>query len=209
MTGPPRPSRPPRAVAGCWAVSVTTGAFLLAINPAPPAREPAALSPYSLAAYLRRVAGPDARDVRVNSFYGSGRDGAWQFVAHLTWLDPNGSVRGGSTALPVLAGRASLQSTFDDARLQREQQVGWTAPELDRVLDQVDGVSDPLVMLELEIDADGSGEVVACAAPSEGPAACQTRSRNGDRTARFTSALTDTPTDGPLAIRRTAEANAQ
>ena len=196
-----RPQTAPRVVVGCWAASLAVGSVLIAIGPAAPAREPLELSPYSLAAYLERVAGPEAREIRVNSFYGSGHGGGWQFVAHLTWVDGSGQVRGGTTSLPQLAGADAIVSNFDVARLKREQAIGWTLRDLDGVLDQVEDVNAVLAMLELEIDASGAGDVLYChAAVAE--ARCEARSRVGRRTRQFEELLTDEPLRGPLAVQR-------
>ena len=54
----PRPHTAPALVAGCWTLSVLTGATLVAIGPTESRPEPDSLSPYSLAAYLRGVADP-------------------------------------------------------------------------------------------------------------------------------------------------------
>ena len=101
-------TRLPRLIAGSWTASVLTGAALLALGAHPARPEPDALSPYSLAAYLRRLAGPAATDIRINGVYGSGHHGAWQFVAALTWRTPEGTITGGTTSLPQLAGAPTL-----------------------------------------------------------------------------------------------------
>jgi hypothetical protein len=180
---------------------VAAGAVLLAVGPVAPAREPAELSPYSLAAYLQRVAGPGARDVRVNGFYGSGHSGAWQFVAHLTWRDATGAVRGGTTNLPQLAGSEALISAAEPDRLTREQAHGWTLNAVDDVLDRLDAVSSRLAMVELEIDSSGHGDVLFCRAPAS-HARCETRSSSGHRVAAFRARLVDEPLSGALSVHR-------
>jgi hypothetical protein len=203
MTAAPRPARAPALIAGCWAVSVVTGAGLLAVGPVAPRPEPAELSPYSLAAYLTRVAGPDARDIRVNGVYGSGHDGAWQFTAHLSWRDAGGTVRGGTTTLPQLAGSDPLQTDLADDRLQAEQDVGWSLSDLDAALDQLTGLSDPLAMVELEILPDGTGDVTSCHSAASGAAAgCRTVSREGEFGPSFTDALSDSPLADALSVQR-------
>lgn len=203
MSAAPRPTRAPALVAGCWSLSVVAGAALLAVGPVAPRPEPVELSPYSLAAYLTRVAGPDARDVRVNGVYGSGHDGAWQFTAHLTWLDADGGVRGGTTTLPQLAGTDALQSELADERLQAEQDIGWSLSDLDAALDLLTGVSDPLAMLELEILPDRSGEVTSCHSNAAGaPARCRSVTRDGERGPPFTDALADSPLADALSVQR-------
>lgn len=203
MTPAPRPVRAPALVAGCWALSVTSGAALLAVGPTSPRPEPAALSPYSLAAYLQRVAPPGGRDVRVNGVYGSGHDGAWQFTAHLTWHDPTGVVRGGATTLPQLAGSPPLRTSFDTARLQAEQDIGWTLDELDAALDRLSGVNDPLAMLELEILPQQPDEVLSCHSNNGAPAACRSQGRDGEAGQPFADMLADDPAAGALSVRRT------
>lgn len=196
-----RPHRAPGPVIACWAGSLVAGAALLAVGPVAPAREPKELSPYSLAAYLERVAGPAARDVRVNGIYGSGHSGGWQFVAHLTWLDATGTVRGGTTNLPLLAGAEPLVSTAHPDRLIVEQQHGWTLNAIDKALDTLDAVSAPLAMVELEIDAAGDGEVLFCHGSSV-EADCETRSKSARRTSDFADRLTDTPDLAAVSVRQ-------
>lgn len=203
MTLSPRPTRAPVLIAGCWALSVVAGAALLAIGPNEPRPEPDALSPYSLAAYLQRLAGPDADDIRVNGVYGSGHDGAWQFTAHLSWHGPTGTVRGGTITLPQQAGSAALDSDFSVERLEAEQDIGWTLTDLDAALDTLIGVSDPLAMLELEIQPDGTGNIVSCHSHPDQTATCETRSRTGKAGPAFTDTLTDTPAAGALSVQRT------
>jgi hypothetical protein len=190
-------------VAGCWSLSVVAGAALLAVGPTAPRPEPAELSPYSLAAYLTRVAGPDAQQVRVNGVYGSGHSGAWQFTAHLSWRDADGAVQGGTTELPGLAGNPALQSDFDSERLQVEQEIGWSMSDLDRALDRLSGVNDRLAMLELEIRGDGSGDVIACrSAGTEQAGTCRSVDRNARTGERFAARLTDEPLANALSVRR-------
>lgn len=190
-------------VVGCWTLSVVAGAALLAVGPTAPRPEPSELSPYSLAAYLTRVAGPDARQVRVNGVYGSGHSGAWQFTAHLSWRDADGLVQGGTTELPGLAGNPALQSDFDSERLGVEQEVGWSMSDLDRALDRLSGVNDRLAMLELEIRPDGSGDVVACrSAGTDDTATCRSVDRDARTGERFDARLTDEPHANALSVRR-------
>jgi hypothetical protein len=197
----PRPHAAPRVVIGCWAASLAVGALLLAVGPNAPAREPTELGPYSLAAYLERVVGPDARDVRVNSFYGSGHSGGWQFVAHVTWLDTGGVVRGGTTSLPQLAGSEPLVSEADSGRLVKEQQIGWTLDDVDNVLDRLDHLDARFALLELEIPESGRGDLVFCRAESS-DGQCEARSRAGQRTRQFADRLSDEPLLGALAVQR-------
>lgn len=203
MSPTPRPARAPTLVAGCWALSVVSGAALLAVGPTEPRPEPAELSPYSLAAYLQRIAGPQAQPVRVNGVYGSGHAGGWQFTAHLSWRDPTGAVRGGTTKLPQLAGTPAVASDFSTERLEAEQRIGWTMTELDAALDKLTGVNDPLAMLELEIRPEGSGNVVSCHADATAaPASCRSVRRDGDLGPLVSGRLTDAPLADALSVQR-------
>lgn len=192
---------PPGVVVACWAGAVVAGAALLVIGPTAPRREPAALSPYSLAAHLRRVAGPEAKDVRVNGVYGSGRAGAWQFVAHITWVDATGGVRGGSTTLPQRAGQSPFSSDLDDARLRAEHRIGWSVAQLDVVLDRMSDVRSPLAMIELEIAPIGSSDLVECHGTAAA-ARCTARRRDGSTENRFVDRLIMLPSGDALSVRR-------
>lgn len=174
----------------------------MVLGPHAPRPEPDALSPYSLAAYLSRVAGPAARDIRVNAAYGSGHDGAWQVTAHLTWRTPAGEIAGGTTTLPQLAGAPAVASEFDTARLTQEERLGWTMPELDKALDALPGVNDPLAMLELQIPLVGAGSVVSCHAQPQQRASCESRERDGARTRTFGDSLSDRPELEYLSVQR-------
>jgi len=201
MTLRPRAGHAPRPVIGCWAVSAIAGLALVGLGPHP-TREPNALSPYSLAGYLHRAAGPDARDIRVNSFYGSGHHGAWQFIAHLTWRTPDGQIAGGVTSLPELASAAAWDSNFDGDRLVTEQQLGWTLDTLDRVLDAFDSVDAPLAMLNLDIVTGQSAEVVHCHSRSGRSGTCEARGQDGRRRT-FHDELLDEPLLGAASVQRT------
>ena len=200
MSPAPRPVSPPKAVVGCWAVSVAAGVYLV-ITPTGSTREPSALSPYSVAAYLREVAPDDARDVRVNGLYGSGHGGAWQFIAHLTWREPEGEIAGGTTNLPILAGGNSIQSSFDAERLDHEHAIAWSLDDLDSVLDSFDDVDAPLAMVEFE-PTGTSAVITHCGGDRTEPAACEVRQRDGDVVSRERIELTDEPLQGPLAVQR-------
>lgn len=204
MSLTPRPVRAPVLIRGCWALSVVSGAALLAVGPTAPRPEPTSLSPYSLAAYLSRAAAPDAQQIRVNGVYGSGHDGAWQFTAHLSWRDPTGTVGGGTTTLPQQAGSAALDSDVDADKLEAEQEIGWTLTELDAALDKLTGISDRLAMIELEIRGDGSGQAVSCHSPAvDAEAACRRVRRDGELGPTFPGTLTDSPLGEALSVRRT------
>lgn len=200
MTPVARPASPPRAVVGCWAISVAAGVFLVA-TPWSLDREPSALSPYSVAAYLTRVAPAGARDVRVNGLYGSGHGGAWQFVAHVTWRDSSGEIAGGTTNLPILAGGSALASAFDVERLKQEHTIGWSVEAIDSVLDTFDDVDASLALIEFE-PTGHDAVITQCAATRSGTGSCQTLGRNARVLSRASAELTDDPLAGPLAVQR-------
>src|SRR5438270_242487 len=136
MTLAARTAQAPRWVTACWAVAAVGGAVLV-LSSSPTQASQHTLGPSTLASYLQRVVGPHAHEVRVNGVYGSAHDGAWQFVAHLTWRDAAGSIHGGTTDLPTLAGAATLPSEFGDGRLSAEEDIGWSLHTLDLVLGKV------------------------------------------------------------------------
>jgi hypothetical protein len=201
----PRPAQAPRVVKTCWALALLIGAALVIVRPHPARPEPNALSPYSLASYLRRVAGPDAHQIRVNGFYGSGHQGAWQFVAHLTWRTSDGQIAGGTTMLPLLAGQPTLKSSLRRARLDTEEHIGWTLKELDAVLDKASEVDAPLALAELEIPSDGAGKATTCHAHLGSPASCEARDSRARRSNLFQDQLTDQPFLDALSVQRASE----
>jgi hypothetical protein len=211
----PRPHQAPRLLVASWALSVATGSALVALGPHPPRPEPHTLSPYSVAAFLRTAAGPDARAIRVNGLYGSGHHGAWQFVAHLTWTTPDGHTMGGTTTLPQLAGHTALDSTFDRPRLEVEEHLGWTLDTLAAVLDSLPGTDAPLAMVELNIPTAESPETAVASKTGEGivtfchdeatrAAVCLTRSEHTKRPRTFADELTDQPLLDALSVQRTS-----
>ncbi len=202
MTLQPRPTQPPKSATACWAVSVMTGAVLLAAGTQPARPEPRTLGPYSVAGYLQRIAGPDARDIRVNGLYGSGHDGAWQFIAHLTWHTADGDVAGGTTSLPQLAGQPALDSAFSAERLTSEQGLGWTLSTLDAVLDSLPSPDAPLALVDLEIPTSSPAELIACFAGRDAIAHCETRDQSGDRRDTSTEELLDEPLLEALSVQR-------
>jgi hypothetical protein len=203
MTVRPRPVAVPRAVSACWAAAAVLGALFTLIV-APVREASAGLTPLTLAHYLQRAAGPGARDVRVNGVYGSARDGAWQFTAHLTWRTA-GSVKGGVVDLPQGAGTPAGASPVTTQRLAEEQRIGWTMPELARVTSRVGSGRGHAAVLELQISEAGEGELSYCAAAASAPTAmlaqCANFAASGQRRRSFEAELTLAPNDGPLSIR--------
>lgn len=198
----PRAHDAPRPIKACWAIATLAGLALVSLGPHP-THEPRTLSPASLSSYLRRAAGPNAHDIRVNGFYGSGHHGGWQFTAHLTWRTPDGQIAGGVTTLPELASATAWTSTVDTNRLATEQRIGWTLADLDRILDELPATDDPLAMLNLDIIAGQPVEVVYCHSNPGATASCEARDRERSRRT-FRDALLDEPLLAPLSVQRTS-----
>ena len=104
MTPAARRPGVPRAIAATWALSALLGGIAVGVAAARPKPQPRTLSPRTVARYLTDIAPAARADVRVNGIYGSGHAGAWQFVAHVTWRTADGTIDGGVTNLPILAG---------------------------------------------------------------------------------------------------------
>jgi hypothetical protein len=204
MTLAARPSRAPNSMAVSWGLSVIAGFALVAVGPHPARPEPQTLSPYSVASYLRRIAGPEARDIRVNGLYGSGHHGAWQFVAHLTWHTPDGDVAGGTTSLPQLAGQPALDSAFSAERLTQEERLGWTLRTVADVLDKTPRPDDDLALVDLEIPASGPASLIACHAHVEIVARCETRDARGSLANVDSEWLLDQPSLGAVSVQRSS-----
>lgn len=204
MSLAPRPTTPPRVMTlTCVAVSAVAGAGLVALGPQAPPSEPAGLTPRSVTTFLADLPPDGARELRVNGVYGSGHHGAWQFVAHISWRNQDGTLSGGSTVLPRLISRPPLNTQLAPGKLDLEQRIGWTLEDLDRVLGRLEVTAEPLAMLELAIPPDGIGRVIACRADSADQiAVCEERDRAGRRTRRFQDRLTDAPLLGELSVQR-------
>jgi hypothetical protein len=194
-----RPVTAPRWVRGAWALSVLLGGALLLTEPAH-SDEPAGLAPATMARYLSDAAGADARDIRVNGLYGSGHAGAWQFVAHITWLDEAGNIHGGTVTLPQQAGQPAVRSDFDEKRLRAEAEIGWSLSELADRADRLEGTADRLSLLELEIPVGVSGTLTSCHAAAPGLGECRELSTDGERR-DFTGTLSDEPLNGALSVQ--------
>ncbi|GAC1442374.1 MAG: hypothetical protein NVSMB55_12900 [Mycobacteriales bacterium] len=190
----------PPVVTRAWTASVLLGGVVVALGPVH-RLSPLGLTPATLPSYLARGVGPTARDVRVNGVYGSGRDGAWQFVAHLTWRTSAGVVTGGVLTLPQQAGGPAADSPVPADRLVDEQARGWTLTELGRETAVVGPVDAAAALLELEIPTSDDGTVTFCAADGGGRASCSSRGRAG--VARSFSARVEVnAADGALSVRR-------
>ena len=197
-----RPVTPPVSVIACWTAAVLAGGALLTIGPTAPRPEPDALSPYSLAAHLRRLVPDGGHDIRIGGTYGSGRDGAWQFVASITWRDRAGKVQGGTTGLPQRGGVPPFESEFSPTRVDREHRQSWTLTELDAAFDKLAGVNEPMALVEMEITPDGRFDMVSCRGDGKMTGSCERWGRGGDRMSRFTDELSLDPTLGALSVQR-------
>lgn len=222
VVGPaPRPSRPPRTVVVCWAMAVAAGAALIGLAGAHHLGSSAdgrtvGLAPSTVAGYLTAAAGPDASDIRINGVFGSGHDGAWQFVAHLSWRDGAGRLESATTQLPQQAGTHTPDPSLTAGRLADEQRIGWTPTQLntalaaDRNLDRA-----RLASLELQT-ADTDSALTTCTAPTAvsqsaataagpggaaEPAVCAAQRLDGSRST-FADVLRDSPAGGPLSVQR-------
>ncbi len=168
------------------------------------------LSPLTLPRYLLAAAGTGARDVRINGVYGSGQDGVWEFVAHLSWQTSTGQLSSAAFVLPMQL-TAPASETTDTAlagrQLADEQRIGWTPQQLQHVLDQTTAIDNaPLALLELQT-ADAGSELTTCRAgalPTAGgtsPAAC-TDHDLADHATTFSDQIQDSSDDGPLSVQR-------
>lgn len=196
----PRAVHAPALVARAWVASALLGGLVVALGPASGA-VPVGLTPASLPDYLARAVGPGARAVRVNGVYGSGRDGAWQFVAHLTWRTSQGDVAGGVVRLPQDAGGQAGDSPVSRDQLIDEEARGWTLDRLRRETKAVGPVGARAALLELEIPAEDSGTITFCSADGQIALTCRSRGPSGAASS-FNARLQLSPDDGPLSVRR-------
>lgn len=212
----PRPVRAPRPVIVCWALGLAIGASAIGDVAAgsSAARHGGGLSLATLPHYLVSAAGAGARDLRINGVYGSGHDGSWQFVAHLSWRTADGQLTSAAVDLPQqlgAPGAATADTDLTGSRLTDEQRIGWTAPELERALDTTGGVDDaPVALVELQT-SDAGSTLTACrslsAPDSSGesvgaPLAATCSDQGGDRFRRYADALHDVPDGGALSVQR-------
>jgi hypothetical protein len=161
------------------------------------------LTARTLARLLADATPEGATDVRVNGFYGSAHEGTWQFVAHLTWRDADGSFHGGGTELPQNGGQPPIPSDMSEDELAREHRIGWTVSRLRHALRDVDIGEADLAMIELEITPDKKPSVVVCAANRTEPAAaCVERDDRGRVLRRFTDRLIDVAGWDAISVQR-------
>lgn len=198
-------------VVACWVVSVLAGGAAVAVTAAhragrtlPPTT---GLAPSTLAHYLTAAAGPDAHDLRINGIYGSGSSGAWQFVAHLSWLDSTGTLESATTDFPQQTGTTTPDPSLSGAQLADEQRIGWTIEELQDAIRNDNGLDNaPLASLELQT-TDSESDITTCiskdavASETGAPAACVTRTLDG-ASRPFSDVLTVSPGGGPLSVQR-------
>lgn len=164
---------------------------------------PPANSPTELTAALLSAVPLDGTDPRISGVYGSGHHGTWQFTAFITWRTSSGDVQGGRVDLPTDDGHATSPTDlgYDDDRLHREHDIGWTSQRLGDTLGQVPA-EDALAMLELQIPDSGTATFTACAARNTvEPATCESAT-DGQAPQRVRSALIDQPGNGAIAVQR-------
>lgn len=201
MTPAVRRPAVPRAIAVTWAMSALVGGAAVGVAAARPEPQPRTLSPRTVARYLGEIAPAPRGAVRVNGVVGSGHTGAWNFSAHVTWREPDGTINGGVTSLPDLAGGDPFDSPVDPSRLPHEHEIGWTLDQLTAVLRHIDGTDDDLAMVELEI-TESRDSVITCHGHRDALARCAEYDRSGRRLRTFTSRLSDTPLAGSVAVER-------
>jgi hypothetical protein len=196
-----RASRPPPWLVAPWAASLLAGAALLAgAGTGGASPQAGVFGPATLVGYLHRSLPPTARELRVNGVYGSGHAGAWQFVAHLSWLAADGTVHGGALQLPEQAGAAVAEDAPGSATLVHEQRIGWTPAQLSGVLGAASGPAAPLALLELEI-TDGDSGLVSCRGRGAS-ASCAQYAVTGRRVRTFSDTFVDQSAAGPLSVQR-------
>lgn len=183
----------PRIVVAAWALATLLGGFTVAGAATRPAAQPRTLSPRTLAQYLAEVVPVPRDDVRVNGVYGSGHSGAWQFVAHVTWPRADGTIDGGVTNLPILAGNGPLDSPIDTSRFTSEHETGWTLDELHAVVARLDDMDDELALVELEVSASRNSVVACHSGRVELVGRCVEQDRRRRLIRRFDAQLTDNP----------------
>lgn len=187
-------------------LAVAAGAILLSgasVVAVPDALRSDGLTARTLARLLGNATPDGATDVRVNGFYGSSHEGAWQFVAHLTWREADGAIHGGSTELPQNGGQPPIPSNLSDDELAREHQIGWTVSRLRPALRDVDIADADMAMIALEIKPEATPTVVVCSSGRTDPAAaCVERDDRGRVVRRFTDRLVDVPGWDAISVQR-------
>lgn len=202
MTLAPRRPGVPRVIAAAWALATLLGGAAVGVEATKPEPLPRTLSPRTVARYLADIAPAAREDVRVNGIYGSGHNGAWQFAAHLTWRTADGTINGGVTNLPVLAGEAPLDSPVDSSRFAEEHTIGWTLDDVARVLARSDDTDAELALVELEVTATRSSVIACHGARRDAMGRCAERDRRSRELRRFDAYLTDNPLGQATAVQR-------
>lgn len=202
MTPTARRPGVPRAIAVVWALSVLLGGTAVGVAAARPEPQPRTLGPRTVARYLAEIAPAGRDDVRVNGIYGSGHAGAWQFVAHLTWRTADGTIDGGVTNLPILAGEPPWTSPVDPSTFPHEHEIGWTLDQVAGVLSRAEDADDDLAMVELEVTATRDSVVACHSHRGDRIGRCVERDRGGDRLRQFDAPLTDDPLGQATAVQR-------
>lgn len=203
MTPAARRPGVPRGIALTWALATLVGGITIGVAAARPEPQPRTLSPRTVARYLADIAPAPRQDVRVNGVYGSGHSGAWQFVAHVTWRTADGTIDGGVTNLPILAGEPPWDSPIDASRFPEEHAIGWTLDDLARVLARVEGTDAGVAFVELEVTALRDSVVACHGARGNAVGRCVDRDRRGRELRRFDAFLTDNPLGQATAVQRT------
>jgi hypothetical protein len=203
MNPSPRTPAPPRRLAlGSAAVSSICGIVLLVAGPTASAPLPSGLVPATVVGHALRQLPAEARNVRFNGLYGSGHAGAWEFVAHLTWRDAAGALRGGQIHLPETAGQAPFATIFDISRLDFEEQIGWQPSALSRSLRRLLGHDASLALIEFVPDPGlRIAPLVACGANAPGTATCVGHHVDAS-TVTFSDEIIEVPFGRALSIQR-------
>lgn len=202
MNTAPRRSGPPRGLAlGSAVASSICGLVLLVAGPTASAPAPRGLLPATVVDHVLRQLPAEARNVRFNGLYGSGHAGAWEFVAHLTWRDVSGQIRGGRIHLPETAGQLPFDTTFDVDRLATEEKIGWPSRRLLAVLRPLERIDAPLALLEFVPDTGlRPAPIVTCYAERVGPGRCI--GYGTDRRQVFADELFEVPFGRALSVQR-------
>ena len=201
----PAAQRPgvPRAIAMTWALSALLGGIAVGVAAARPEPQPRTLSPRTVARYLADIAPAARDDVRVNGIYGSGHGGAWQFAAHVTWRTSDGTIDGGVTNLPILAGESPWTSPVDPSTFPREHEIGWTVDQVASVFARAEDTDDDLAMVELEVTAIRDSVIACHGRRADMRGHCSERDRRGREVRTFDAHLADDPLGQATAVQRT------
>ena len=185
-----------------WAFSALIGFITVGIAAARPDPQPRTLSPRTVARYLAEIAPAPRDDVRVNGIYGSGHAGAWQFVAHVTWHSADGTIDGGVTNLPILAGGSPWVSPVDRSRFPDEHAIGWTLDQVAAVFARTEVTDDDMAMVELEVTVRRDSVIACHGRRADFVGRCVERDRDGDRLRQFDTRLIDDALGQATAVQR-------